>query len=165
MSFVLLSVLLFLYDHFSNVFFPEKRNKIITKRLYEKLKLFLLIADCLFLSAFSFRLVLSRIEPLLIHIVLNLDELASVEGIREVIESIQSYITLDITPMDLSLILVVFLAYFGSVIAPGLLCAISLIVESYASTVNLGKSKYATENYPQVPLKGKLFLKLCHLLN
>lgn len=165
MSLILLSILLFLVKNVFQVISPEKQNKIINKKLYEKMKIFMLIADALLLSALGMKFLLSRIEPLLIYILVNFDNLLSAEGIKAVIDSIHSCLAIDLMPIDISFILVVLLAYFGVAIAPGVLYAISLDVVSPVSSLHRDNGLSGTVRYSEIPPKGKLFLKLCHLLN
>lgn len=165
MSLILMTILFFLNENISQVIFPGKRKKILTKKLYGKLKIFVLIADVLLMAVLGLRFLLSRIEPLLIYLVVNLDELSSAEGVRAIIDSIQSYLTFEITPVDISFVLVVFLAYFGGAVAPGVLCAFSPAVESPQSSPHRSNGQSGIVSYPEIFKRGKLFLKLCHLLN
>ena len=165
MSLILMTILFFLNENIFKKLWPEKRKKILTKKLYEKLKIFVLIADVLLLAVLGLKFLLSRIEPLLIYLIVNLDELSSAEGVKAIIDSIQSYLTFEITPVDLSFVLVVFLAYFGGAVAPGVLCVFSLAVGSPESSPHRNNGRSGIVTYPEIFKKGKLFLKLCHLLN
>jgi hypothetical protein len=165
MSLILLSILLFMVEDVFQVISPEKHSKILKKKLYTKLKIFILIADVLLMSVLGVKFLLSRIEPLLIYLLVNLDNISSAEGIKVAIDSIQSCLTFDIMPIDVSFILVVLFAYFGVAIAPGVLFAISLVVDSPVSSPHRDNGKSGIVRYPEIPLRGKLFLKLCHLLN
>ena len=62
MSLILMTILFFLNENISQVIFPEKRKKILTKKLYGKLKIFVLIADVLLMAVLGLRFLLSRIE-------------------------------------------------------------------------------------------------------
>lgn len=165
MSFILLSILILLIESIFRRNYPEKSSKILLNRLHEKFKLFTYIADILLLLVLGVRLFLSRIEPMLVCLFMNFEDIVSADSILETIENVRAYLTLDVTPMDLSFVLVVFLAYFGVAIAPGVLCACSLAVESPEPSPYRDNSKSDTLRYSEVFTGGKLFLKLCHLLN
>lgn len=165
MSFILLSILIFLIESVFRRIYPEKWNRFLLHRLHNKFKLFTYIADLMLLLVLGVRLFLSRIEPLLLYLFMNFEEIASADGIIETIENVRTYLTIDVTPMDLSFVLLVFLSYFGVAIAPGILCACSLAVESPDPSPHREESKSDTSGYSEIFTGGKLFLKLCHLLN
>lgn len=165
MSLVLMSAMLFLLENVFQRKSSQKQCNFSSKQIYEKLKIFMLISDILFLAALSFRFFLSRVEPLLLLLMANADEISSVKGLIAVLDSIESGLTFTVTPVDLSLTLVVFLAYFGVAIAPGVLCAYTVFIESPTISQHRDTDSSGAEKPPEIRYGGKLFLKLCHLLN
>lgn len=165
MSLILMSVLISFIENAFQSILPRQRHRILPKQSYEKLKIFALIADLLLLAALSFRFFLSRVEPLIILLLVNAEEITSIEEVSAVLESLRSHLSVMITPMDLSFVLVVFLAYFGAVIAPGILCACIVFIKSPISSPHRNTGQSGFENRPEIFSGGKLFLKLCHLLN
>ena len=165
MSLILMSILFFLTECVFQTVFPKNKHKLITKKLYAKLKKFTFIADVLLLIALSFKFFLSRIEPLLIYIFVNVDELTSVEGIKAVLSTVESYVIIDPVPVDVSFVLVVFLTYFGAVMTPGVLCASILIVTTLQASLHRETGLSEPIRRSEIHSGEKLFLKLGRLLN
>lgn len=165
MSLILMSVLISFIENAFQSILPRQRHRILPKQSYEKLKIFALIADLLLLAALSFRFFLSRVEPILILLLSSAEDITSIDEVKAVIETMRSYLSVMITPTDLSFVLVVFLAYFGAVIAPGVICAYTFFIESPISSPHRDISQSGSEKRPEIFSGGKLFLKLCHLLN
>ena len=165
MSLILLTILFFLLENVFHVFLQKKSNKIFFNKVYDKLKKFTLFADVLFLCALSAKILLSRFEPLLVYLLVNAEELITVDGAKAFIKALGSHIIIDPMPVDLSVILVVFLAYFGGAIVPGVLYAFSVPIESPLFSSHRDIHKSGIEKYPEIHSGEKLFIKLSHLLN
>ncbi len=165
MSLILMSVMLFLLENAFQRKSPQKQCHFLPKPIYKKLRIFMLISDSLFLAALSFRFFLSRVEPLLLLAVVNADEITSIEGIKVAFDSLKSCLTFNVTPVDLSLVIVVFLAYFGAAIAPGVLCAYTVFIKFPTPSQHRDNDPSGIKKLPEIEYGGKLFLKLCHLLN
>lgn len=165
MSLILMSVMIFFIENIFHSFLPERRRIALPKRTREKIRIFALIADFLLLAALGVRFFLSRVEPLIILFLVNVEEITSIEEVRAVFESLRSSLSVMITPMDLSFVLVVFLAYFGAVIAPGILCAYIVFIQSPIPSLYRDTESSGSDKRPEIFRGGKLFLKLCHLLN
>ncbi len=165
MSLILMSVMIFLIENIFHSILPERRRIVLPKRTGEKIKIFALIADLLLMAALSVRFFLSRVEPLIILLLVNTEEITTIEEVRAVFELLRSHLSVMITPMDLSFVLVVFLAYFGAVIAPSILYVYMVFIQSPISSPHRDTESSGSEKRPKIFRGGKLFLKLCHLLN
>lgn len=165
MSLILMSVMIFFIENIFHSYLHERRRIVLSKRTREKIRIFALIADLLLITALGVRFFLSRVEPLIVLFLVNAEEITSIEEARAVIESLRSHLSVMITPIDLAFVLVVFLAYFGAVIAPGILCAYIVFIQSPISSPHRDTGSSGSEKHPEIFRGGKLFLKLCHLLN
>lgn len=165
MSFVLASVLIFLLENVFRSSYRLNGFRFFTKRQKSAINAFVLIADLFLLFAIGLNALLPRIESLLIFLLVNCEETISEDGIRTLLSAIKSCFTFEITPVDLSVILVLFLAYFGSIIAPGILCACLPVVDAPMESQRRDTGQSGFEKRPEIKPGGKLFLKLCHLLN
>lgn len=165
MSLFLLTILFFLLENVFQDFLPRKSNKFLLKKMYNKLKRFTLFADILLLCALSAKFILSRIEPILVYLFVNVEELVSVEGVKTLIKTLGSQMIIDPVPIDLSIILVIFLTYFGGSVVPGVLCAFSTLIDSPPFSSHRDIHKSGIEKYPEIHSGEKLFIKLSHLLN
>ena len=165
MSLIFLTILFFLLENVFQGFLLKKSNKILLNKMYDKLKKFTLLADVLLLCALSVKILLSRFEPLLLYLLVNAEELVTVDGVKALIRTMGSCIVMDPVPIDLSIILVVFLVYFGGAIVPGVLYAFSVPIESPLFSSHRDINKSGIEKYPEIHSGEKLFIKLSHLLN
>ena len=98
MSLILMSVMIFFIENIFHSFLPERRRIALPKRTREKIRIFALIADFLLLAALGVRFFLSRVEPLIILFLVNVEEITSIEEVRAVFESLRSSLSVMITP-------------------------------------------------------------------
>ena len=165
MLLVLMLVILFWCESTFQPRSSKRKRKFSSNQICEKQKIFMLISDILFLAAFIFELIFSGVEPLLLILLVNTDEIISMEGMVAALDSLEFGIAFNVTPLDLSLTLVVFLEYFKVAVIAGMLCACAVFIESQAAYQRRVIYPPWTIKSSKINSKSKIFLRLCHLLN
>lgn len=147
-------------------FFEAKRKKCakdVTKLLFKFMKFATLSAA----AVIGLWYVFSRLEPIVVYIALNAEELFTPERIEALKNMALTYIyiSLDLSPTSIAVLSFMSFAYYAVLIIPGVLGICYFYPPPSMRSSPYESGELASDPPDRVYQKGKIFLTLCQLRN